>query len=137
VTPSFVIDASLALAWCFQDEATPATKALLIRMDNEAALVPSLWYVEIINVLAIAERKNRINQTKILEFISLIGGFDLEIDRETADHAFTHILSLCRTYQLSSYDAVYLDLALRRHLPLATLDDPLKKAAKSIGVNII
>ncbi len=135
--PSFVVDSSVALAWCFGNEATPATRALLQRMGGEAALLPAWWFLELTNVLALAERKGRITPAKVAEFIALIDGFDLEIDEEGAGRAFTHLLPLCRSHRLTSYDAIYLDLALRRELPLATLDDPLRKAAKKLGVKVL
>jgi len=135
--PSFVVDSSVALAWCFRDEATPATRALLQRMGGETALVPAWWFLELTNVIALAERKRRITLEKVAEFIALIQGFDLEIDEEGARRAFTHLLPFCRTYQLTSYDALYLDLALRRQVPLATLDEPLRKAAEKLGVKLL
>jgi predicted nucleic acid-binding protein len=135
--PSFVVDSSVALAWCFQDEATPATRALLQRMGGESALVPAWWFLELTNVLALAERKRRITPAKVAEFIALIGGFDLEIDEEGSRRAFTHLLPLCRAHQLTSYDALYLDLTLRRQIPLATLDEPLRKAAEKLGVKLL
>jgi predicted nucleic acid-binding protein len=137
MTASFVVDSSVALAWCFADEATPATRRLYERMKDESAAVPGLWFIEITNVLAISERKGRITSVKVNEFISLIDRFKLEIDTEAPERAFTHILPLCRAHQLTSYDAVYLDLAVRRQLPLATLDEPLRKAAKKLGVKLL
>jgi predicted nucleic acid-binding protein len=134
---SFVVDSSVALAWCFLDEATPATMVLLQRMGGETALVPAWWFLELTNVLALAERKRRITSAKVAEFIALIGGFDLEIDEEGPGRAFTHLLPLCRAHQLTSYDALYLDLALRRQIPLATLDEPLRKAAEKLGAKLL
>lgn len=70
MTASFVVDSSVALAWCFPEEATPATAKLLDRMADETAAVPSLWFLEIVNVLALSERKGRINSSKVAEFIT-------------------------------------------------------------------
>jgi predicted nucleic acid-binding protein len=137
MTASFVVDSSVALAWCFADEATPARLRLYERMKDESVAVPGLWFIEITNVLAISERKGRITAVKVNEFISLIDRFKLEIDAEAPERAFADILPLCRSHQLTSYDAVYLDLALRRQLPLATLDEPLRKAAKKLGVKLL
>ena len=135
--PGFVVDCSIALAWCFLDEATPATKKLLDRMGSESAWVPGWWFVELTNVLAVAERKGRIKRDKTAEFIALVEGFDLETDDEAPGRAFMHLLPLCRTHQLTSYDAIYLHLAVRRHVPLATLDEPLRKAAKKLGIKLL
>jgi predicted nucleic acid-binding protein len=135
--PSFVVDSSVASAWCFLDEATPATRALLQRMGVEVALVPAWWFLELTNVLALSERKGRIAPAKVAEFIAVVEGFDLEVDDQGPGRAFTAILPLCRAHNLTSYDAVYLDLAMQRHLPLATLDEPLRKAAKKLGVKVL
>ncbi len=137
MTPSFVIDCSVAMAWCFLDEGTASTQKLLERMDGEAALVPAWWFLEITNVLVLAEKKGRIKSEKVAEFVAMIECFDLEIDEEAQARAFRHLLPLCRTHQLTSYDAIYLDLAVRRKLPLASLDEPLRKAAKKLGVKLL
>lgn len=135
--PSFVVDSSVALSWCFQDEATPATRALLQRLGDEAALVPAWWFIELTNVLALSERKRRVAPARVAEFIALIESFDLDIDDQGPGRAFTHLLHLCRSHHLTSYDALYLDLAMRRQLPLATLDDQLRSAGKKLGVKLL
>lgn len=137
MTASFVVDSSVAMAWCFLDEATPSTRKLLERMGSEAALVPGWWYIELTNVLALAEKKGRIDATQVAEFIALIESLNMEVDNEAPQRAFGHLLPLCRTHQLTSYDAMYLDLAVRRKLPLATLDEPLRKAAKKFRVKLL
>lgn len=137
MSAAFVVDSSVALAWCFADEATVETQNLLNRMAGETAAVPSWWFVEITNVLALAEKKKRITPVQVAEYITLIEGFDLEVDDQAAGRAFDHLLSLCRAHGLTAYDAIYLDLALRQELPLATLDEPLRKAAKAAGVTIL
>jgi len=137
VKASFVLDSSVAMAWCFRDEATTATSRLLDRMGTEAAAVPAWWFLEITNVLAIAERRERISPAQVAEFIALIETFDLEVDDQAPRRAFTHLLPLCRGLGLSSYDAAYLDLALRRQLPLACLDNDLRGAAAAVGVEVL
>lgn len=134
---AFVLDCSIAMAWLFHDEATPKTTALLNRLVTETALVPAWWFVEITNVLAMAERKGRITPPQSDAFISDLGKLGIERDNEAADRAFTHLLSLCRKHRLTSYDAIYLDLAIRRSLPLATLDDDLRRTARKLGVGIL
>lgn len=137
MTPGFVVDCSVALAWCFLDEATPATQNLFDRMGSESAAVPGWWFVELTNVLVVSERRGRIKPDKTAEFIALVEGFNLEVDDDGPGRAFTHLLPLCRAHELTSYDAVYLELAVRRGLPLATLDEPLRKAAKKLGVAVL
>jgi predicted nucleic acid-binding protein len=136
-TAAFVLDCSIAMAWLFRDEATPKTTALLARMATETALVPAWWFIEIINVLAMAERKGRITPTQSDAFIADLGKLAIERDDEAPGRAFTHLLALCRTHRLTSYDAIYLDLAIRRSLPLATLDDDLRRAARKLGVRLL
>jgi predicted nucleic acid-binding protein len=125
------------MAWLFKDEATPKTTELLNRLAGETALVPAWLFIEITNVLALAERKGRITRAQSEAFITDLGRLELEVDDEAPARAFTHLLALCRTHRLTSYDAMYLDLAVRRRLPLATLDDDLRKAAKQLGVRLL
>jgi len=135
--PSLVLDCSIAMAWCFLDEATETTRQLFAGMGSALAVVPAWWYVEIANVLALSERKGRIGAGKVAEFIAVVEALDVEVDNEAPQRAFSYLLPLCRTHQLTSYDAIYLDLAVRRQLPLATLDEPLRKAAKKLGVKLL
>lgn len=137
MSAALVVDCSVAMAWLFHDEATPKTEALLNRLTTDTALVPAWWFIEITNVLTIAERRGRITAKQSDAFIADLGKLGIERDDEAADRAFTHLLALCRTHRLTSYDAIYLDLAIRRSLPLATLDDDLRKAAKKLGVPVL
>src|SRR5438477_4828809 len=128
MSAAFVVDCSIAMAWLFHDEATPKTAALLNRLATETALVPDWWFIEITNVLAMAEGKGRITPTQSDAFIADLSKLGIERDEQASDRDFTHILALCRTHRLTSYDAIYLDLAICRSLPLATLDDDLRKS---------
>ncbi len=133
----FVIDASIALAWCFDDEATEASRALLDRFEDERAEVPSLWHLEVANALAAGERNQRITPARMSEFIALIGELPIVVDEQTPGLALTTVLDLARSERLSAYDASYLDLAMRRGIPLATKDDALVKAARRVGVSLL
>ena len=133
----FVIDASVALAWCFDDEATDATRALLDRFADEQAAVPSLWHLELANALVAGERSQRITPARSSELISLIGGLPIAVDEATPNLALTTVLDLARSEGLSSYDASYLELAMRRGVPLATKDDALARAARRVGVSLL
>ena len=137
MSAAFVVDCSIAMAWLFHDEATPKTSALLNRLATETALVPAWWFIEITNVLAMAERRGRITAPQSDAFIAELSKLAIERDGEAPDRAFTHLLSLCRRFRLTSYDAIYLDLAIRRSLPLATLDDDLRRAARKLGVSLL
>jgi len=137
MSAAFVVDCSIAMAWLFHDEATPKTAALLNRLSTETALVPAWWYIEITNVLAMAERKGRITPAQSDAFIADLSKLGIEKDEEAPDRAFTHLLTLCRRHRLTSYDAIYLDLAIRRRLPLATLDDDLRKTAEKLSIGLL
>lgn len=137
MSAAFVLDCSIAMAWLFHDEATAKTEALLNRLATETALVPAWWFIEITNVLTLAERRGRITPLQSDAFIRDLSKLGIERDNEAPDRAFTHLLVLCRRHRLTSYDAIYLDLAIRRGLPLATRDDDLRKAAKKSGVYLL
>jgi predicted nucleic acid-binding protein len=137
MTTAIVVDASVAMAWCFLDEATPATRKLFDEMRDTSAVVPAWWYIELTNVLYLAERNRRIPADRVVEFIATVEDLRVEVDNEAPQRAFSHLLPLCRAHGLTSYDAMYLDLAQRRKLPLATLDEPLRKAAKKSGVKLL
>ena len=133
----FVIDASVALAWCFDDEATESSRALLDRFENEQAAVPSLWHLELANALALGERNRRITPARTSEFVALIVGLPIVVDEQTPNRALSAVLELARSERLSAYDASYLELAMRRGIPLATKDDDLAKAARRAGVMLL
>ena len=125
------------MAWCFEDEATEFTDSLLEGLAQGSAKVPSIWPLEIANVLAISERRGRTNQAKITQFLTLLGSLPITVDAKTGEKAFTDVLTLARTHKLTSYDAAYLELALREGLALATLDEELKRVANKLGVTIL
>ena len=117
-----VIDASVALAWCFTDQRTEATTKLLERVQTDAAAVPSLWHLEVANVLALPERRRRITPAESTELIALLETLEIVVDEETPSHALGHVLDLAREERLMAYDAAQLELAMRLGLPLASKD---------------
>lgn len=131
---TFVLDASVALSWCFEDEADPAGDAVLRRLANGKAAVPGIWPLEIANVLLAAERRRRITPAESARFLALLEALPIEVDAHTAARASREILLLARAHGLSSYDAAYLDLAARSGLPLATRDAALNAAAGALGL---
>ena len=130
----FVVDASVTMAWCFEDEATPETEALLDRLQEDAATVPSLWELEVVNVLLVAERRNRLGEAQSARFLSLLGQLPISVDTVSDVGA---VLAAGRRHNLSAYDAAYLVLAEREGLALATLDASLAAAADSAGVSLL
>ncbi len=134
---AFVLDCSAALPWIFGDEASEATDFLLNELTlGGHAWVPSLWHLELANVLVGAQRRNRIDQAGCEAFLSHLGEYDIRVDPETIPRAWSKTLDLALIHKLSVYDAAYLELALRRNLPLATLDRALLQAARVSGVGL-
>lgn len=131
---AFVLDGSVTLAWFFQDETNAYAEAVEDSLARAEAVVPSLWPLEVANTLVIGERRKRSTEAQATTWLSYQRGLPIKVDDETAVRSWDEILSLARAYQLSAYDAAYLELALRRNLPLATLDDRLKDAAAAVGV---
>lgn len=134
----FVLDCSVAVAWCFEDEATPELDTLLDRVQHEGAVVPPLWTSEASNVLLMAHRRGRIDKETMQERLALLDMLPIETD-EVAVRAVwrSSVLTLADTETLSFYDATYLELAIRRGLPLATNDAPLRQAAHRRGVVVV
>ena len=137
MTPMLVLDCSITMAWCFPDEATPQTEAIEARLITEAAIVPAHWFLEVSNVLALAEKRKRITPAETRLFLDDLSKFDVQVDEDTHLRAFDEILPLARQYGLTTYDAAYLELANRRRLPLASLDEPLRRAVTSLGLPVL
>lgn len=114
MTPAFIIDCSITMAWCFADEGTVETTRIQGRLVDESALVPQHWELEVANVLAMAERRNRITAADSTQFLQQLRILDIRVDEERIGRIFDHVLPLCRAESLTSYDAAYLDLAIRR-----------------------
>ena len=132
----FVLDGSVTMAWGFEDEADDYAAAILERMPALQAHVPSLWPLEVANALLVGERRRRITPADTTRFLAILGALPITVDEETVAHAWADTMHLARAHNLSAYDAAYLELALRRGLPLATLDGKLKAAATAVGVSL-
>lgn len=133
----YVLDASVTVAWCFDDESTPAAWTLLERLRTETGVVPPLWALEVGNILLGAERRRRIAPARTAEFLGLLGALDIRVDPEPPGRVFRDVLPLARSQGLTTYDAAYLELALRTGLPLATKDQALARAAKALTVKTL
>lgn len=132
-----VIDASVALAWCFPDEASGYADAALAALEGRTVIVPALWPIEIANALAVAERRKRIGQLEVRRFVELLGALTVIMDSQPVTESISNLLPLAREYSLSAYDAAYLDVAMRHGAPLATLDGNLQKAGRKVGIEIL
>lgn len=131
-----MIDASVVMAWCFEDEAGPYADEVLESFTRATALAPIIWPMEVSNVLVAAERRGRITAADAVRFLNLLRQLPIVVVEETAPRVFGEILSLARQQRLSVYDVMYLDLAMRSGLPLATQDILLREAAARCGVKI-
>lgn len=134
---AFVLDCSIAIAWLFEDEAAAETDALLDRLKDSEAFVPALWRLELGNVLARAERHKRIAAAQIAAGLALLDRLPIITDAETETRAFREILTLARTEHLTTYDAAYLELAMRHGVELATRDKELIRAAGRVQVDTL
>jgi predicted nucleic acid-binding protein len=134
---SFVVDNSVALAWCFEDEHTPPIMDLLDRVAETGAVAPSLWPLEALNGLLMAERRKRLDTKRRQRLAGFLRSLPVTLDTETADQAWTATARLAERHRLTLYDAAYLELAQRRKLPLATLDVDLIKAGKALGMTLL
>lgn len=132
-----VIDNSVVMSWCFKDQANPYADSVLERLTDAVAYVPPVWPLEVVNVLVAAERKKCISEADSVRFISLLSQLPILVEYESPEKVMNDLLGLSRAYNLSSYDASYLDLAMRKGLPLATLDEKLRKATKLVKVSLL
>jgi predicted nucleic acid-binding protein len=132
---NFVLDCSATLPWIFGDE--DSTDQLLDALQKGAqAWVPALWHLELANVLVGAQRRDRIDQAGVEAFLSHLASYAIIVDGDTISRAWTKTLDLAVFHGLSAYDAAYLELALRRDLPLATKDKALIDASRRAGVRL-
>jgi predicted nucleic acid-binding protein len=134
---NIVVDASMAVAWLFYDERTEAPQAILRRVAVEGALVPSLWRLEVANVLRSAVRRKRCDSGYATRCLQRLGRLSIVVDQETDAHAWGRTRQLSTEHDLTAYDAAYLELALRRHRPLASCDSALIAAGRKAGLDVL
>lgn len=132
-----VVDSSVTLTWCFEDEHTVASLALLEQVVENGAMAPALWPLEVMNALIMAERRKRVDAAQRQQLTVLLRDLPIALDEETAEQAWSATVQLAERHRLTVYDAAYLELAQRRSLPLASLDDELRAAAEAAGVALV
>ena len=130
----FVLDASVTACWAFRDEEHPVADFARDHLLNEEAVVPSLWWFEIRNLLVVNERRGRLSEADSARFLRILGRLGIAQDLAPEE---SEVLRLARTYRLSVYDAAYLELAARNRIGLATLDSALARAAKQESVALV
>jgi predicted nucleic acid-binding protein len=131
------VDASVAAAWCFEDEASSFTDAVLDAVVREGARVPALWLFEMSNVLTMAERRGRVGAERVARFLDALLALPIQVDRPDPSFLMPALARVSRDRGLTSYDASYLELAMRSGLPLATRDAALKAAAERAEVALV
>lgn len=125
------------MAWCFEDEATPATEDVLDQVVESNAFVPSIWRFEVGNALQMAIRRKRISDVFRDDALAKLLAMPITVDAETDAHAWTTALRLSGRFGLTLYDAAYVELAQRRGLPLASLDQEMRAAAPALNVELL
>jgi predicted nucleic acid-binding protein len=136
IASRFVIDNSIVMSWCFEDEGNSYAEAVLESIEAGRAFVPAIWPLEVGNVLLVAERKKRLSHASAVRFLDLLGGLPISVEQETPERMRNEILSLAREYDFSTYEPSYLDLAIRLDLPISTQDISLANAAGKCEVPI-
>ena len=131
----FVLDCSVTMSWCFKDERDDYSAHCLRLLEDAEAVVPSLWALEVMNVLLVAERRGRLLPSESEEFLGLLGL--LPITLEPSPGISSRVMDLGRAYRLSAYDAAYVELALGKGLPMATKDEALRGVLASLGIEIV
>lgn len=133
----FILDASVTMAWVFQDEAVPYANRVLALLSSDSARVPGIWPLEVTNAILNAERRQRVRPSNAARFTALLRALPIHVVDTSIDHALDRILSVARGNNLSAYDASYLDLAMQAGLPLATQDERLRAAAAAVDVPLL
>ena len=134
--PSLVLDCSVTIAWLMPDESSGVAVSILEQVAERGAIVPSIWPLEVGNVLLIAQRAKRITLEQRQKALYILRELPIIIDADTSIHAWLETTNLAEQHNLTLYDSSYLELALRTSKPLATFDNALKKAAKIAKVNL-
>lgn len=134
---SLVFDSSAALAWVYADEGGDAIDQILDQIIQSGAWVPAIWRLEVANSLEQGVRRGRIDRAMRDASLSDLARLNIAVDPETNVYAWTTTLALAERFHLTLYDAAYVELAHRRNLPLASLDDDLRAAAKSLGIRLL
>ncbi|MDP2067262.1 MAG: type II toxin-antitoxin system VapC family toxin [Burkholderiaceae bacterium] len=132
---TFVLDNSVVTGWYLPDQATAYTEAIATRLENDKALVPALWQMELANVLKTACTRGKLSLHAARQILDALGTLPIEIDANTPGQR--QLFELAMRHQLSSYDATCLELAMRHGLPIATQDQQLKDAAMAAGVDVL
>lgn len=131
----FVLDNSVVTGWCIEDQATGYTETIAARLETDRAIVPALWQLEFANVLKTACIRGKLGIETARQVVDAICALPIDIDQDTPGPR--QLFELAMRYNLSSYDAAYLELAMRHGLPIACQDGKLREASKAAGVTVV
>lgn len=134
IKSNYVLDCSVTMTWCFKEESTRLSEIIKASLINYTAWVPSIWPLEVNNVLWVAIRTKKITDIQAKRFKYILNNLPIIIDLKASDLRNDIILELAQAHKISCYDAAYLELAIRERLPLATFDKALAKAANAAGL---
>jgi predicted nucleic acid-binding protein len=134
---TFVVDASVTLAWCFADETSELADRVLDRLDRDDAIAPAIWPLEVANGLRTAERRGRLDLADMAQVRGLLAALPVQVEGVPLDAALGEVTELARQLDLTAYDAAYLALAARRGLAMATVDDRLRRACERAGIELV
>jgi predicted nucleic acid-binding protein len=124
------------MAWCFDDETTDYTETILENLKNKTAIVPTIWPLEVANVLLLSKKRKRITEVQSANFIDALSALPIVVDPSTSAKAMHSIFVIANQSELTIYDAAYLELAIREDIPLLTLDMKLMNAAKKCHIQV-
>ncbi len=130
----FVLDCSVTMAWCFEDESDKYADEVLDAFQHSHAVVPSLWQLEVANVLLMAEKRKRITRAQSDQFLGFLTQLPIAVEERAASETTDRVLSVARDFNLTAYDAAYFVLALKEGIPIATKDRGLRAAQRKSGV---
>jgi len=133
----FVLDTSVALAWCFEDETSAAADGILDLLVSSEGIVPAIWPVEVGNALLAGERRRRITPAETGRSLELLRNLNIHVENTGPGLHVEDLEAVARSQRLSVYDAAYLSLAIREGIPLATLDRALAQAARRVGISLL
>jgi len=136
MSEQFVLDTSIVMAWCFEDECSLYANHVLESLSAYEGVSPAIWPLEVGNVLRVAQRKKRLTEASVTRFLTLLQNLPILVEQESSARMFQEIFFLAGEHGLSTYDASYLDLAMRCNLSLATLDKKLAETAQRVGVAV-
>ncbi len=137
IKTDFILDCSVTMTWCFKEEATTLSQMTQAGLLEHQAVVPSIWPLEVNNVLWTGIKVGKITEIQAKRFKYILSSLPITVDLKASDLRNEVILELAQAYKISCYDAAYLELALRERLPFATLDKALAKAAQVAGLKLL